>query len=236
MGRTSKLKFYFCICWDVLQLFFFVLLMWKNKESCKEVWERCRGDGKEIEKREQEEGTRSLQLRKHNRNRWCSLSLTPGRNGWVRSHTWFWNHPRHRGAPGRHLHTSTTSSSLWGMGRRTRTGTEGTSCWKLEYWQVPGTGNSLQTKFFITEAITLTFHLEIVSNLEVGSVLRNAFCPYLIESTDCHGAAHSPSVYVLGSALGSLTFLSLFSPCSIKTSPYTSHTENLLLTDNSRGK
>lgn len=103
-------------------------------------------------------------------------------------------------------------------------------------WQVPGTGNSLQTKFFITEAITLTFHLEIVSNLEVGSVLRNAFCPYLIGSTGCHGAAHSPSVCVLGSALGSLTFLSLFSPCSIKTTPYTPHTENLLLTDNSRGK
>jgi hypothetical protein len=30
--------------------------------------------------------------------------------------------------------------------------------------QVPGTGNSLQTKFFITEAIILTFHLEIISN------------------------------------------------------------------------
>lgn len=33
--------------------------------------------------------------------------------------------------------------------------------------QVLGTGNSLQTKFFVTEAIILTFHLDTVSNLEV---------------------------------------------------------------------
>lgn len=164
MGRTLKLKFYFCICWDVLQLFFFVLLMWKNKESCKEVWERCRGDGKEIEKREQEEGTRSLQLRKHNRNRWCLLSLAPGRYRWVRSHTWFWNHPRHRGAPGRHLHTSTTSSSLWGMGRRTRTGTES---WTLEYLASSG-----DWKFFANKILhywSYYINLSFGNSFQLGS-------------------------------------------------------------------
>lgn len=51
LGRMLRLKFDFCICRGVWGLLFFVLLVRKNKKSCKEGWERWRGDEKGKEQR-----------------------------------------------------------------------------------------------------------------------------------------------------------------------------------------
>lgn len=155
---------------------------------------------------------------------------------WVPAQTGCCNHSRHRVDKGRHLHSSTTSDSpRFSLTYRVHFS---------KYYQF------ISLKIFLNERPIVNFSNEELClqgissrwNLSVTIIFSKTrplyhftfHLPLSCRVHWLHGAVHSTSVCILGSALGFWIFPFPFSLSSIKTTPYISHTEDLLLTDNSR--